>query len=236
MQIINLDRHYCPNRMSSQSAIIMMRADLRDNVKVKFDFPAKSTKSGNYTLDLVQRDIAGNIVGGETFEIIRRVKNGTVVGPIIDVDPIPAIPPQYNLSVNNPEYSDMKWFNNIGETIGSGNSIEVYPEYNKSEYTVQAIVQDDELVFSSVDLHDFYGIKSIVKSQDAFEIYFCDRVPENAVISLVSTLNGKDIMSKDVENGSQSISIEIAGIKSCVYIIRYEADNRILDVKNIVIN
>ena len=106
-----------------------------ERVAIKVKLKDGVVKQGRkYKFDLIQRDEAGNVVGGETFQFN---EGWVAINPPITIDPIVigdgmimlnAAVPEDNVSVN--------WTDETDSRIGRGSNITVKPTRHNDTFTV----------------------------------------------------------------------------------------------------
>lgn len=207
---------------------VAMKADEFDEVKLTFDFVQTTERSDTkYTVDLVQTDADGKIIGGETFEILHPIKFVTPIDPIIDIEPIPRTENSVRLTATNPQLKSYTWINDNKEVISESKSVEVmYNAANKS-VTVIAETGDGETSTGSVDLTSLYGIENVTVTKSDIIIELKNSTMANSTVELVSILSGEAERTSEVTG--KSISFDRAGLTSSLYLVNYMVDGEILD-------
>lgn len=215
---------------SSKLKNISLNANEFDIVNLKFDFNKYSVHSHTYTFDLVQKDIDGNIIGGETF---------IVESPALSQSPVeilttPIDGGKYELNIIDNDFSSFMWRDASG-IIGTNNSVVVTPRLNKNIYNVRCITEDGEIAVDEVELEVMNGIESISLSQSCnLEIKLYEPSPNNAAIRILSLNDSALSLIQSINEGENSISIDISTIPAGIYLITYEIESEQIDWKKIV--
>lgn len=184
-------------------------------------------------MDLIQKDIDGNTIGGETFEISRLVFSGIPFEPIIEVDPIPATELQYKLMVRNSGFKSYRWQNSNEELIGESNSVIVTPSYKNMKFSVSAITEEDEIVVSDIDLTTILGIEKIIEHTDHIDVVLKGSAPQNATIEIISVRDRNLKSFQVIPTNSVNVAIDTYNFQSGHYIICYKINSELLDQRKI---
>lgn len=219
--------------LSPQSKIknITLKGDEFDVVSLKFDFNKYPTVSKTYTFDLIQRDEAGNIVGGETFI----VESPTLASKPIIIDPTPVTPGSIQLNAISSDFSAYTWKDNVGNNIGTGSSITVSPTANNTKYTVIATNGEGEIAEESIFLDAVNGIKSVSLETGYITVSLRSEASDNSRIRISSALNGTVVASSSIIKGESEITINVPTSDSDVYVVSYLVDDTVIDSRKITI-
>ena len=212
---------------------IALKANERDAVKLKFDFTKNTGTKATYTLDLIQKNSQGEIVGGETFIVDALVFSGVPIDPIIDVDPIPAIDPQFRLSVSKPEFTSYQWLNEQGEVIGENDNVTVTPNPKSKSFSVVAVTEDGEMFTDSIDLSYPFGIKSIAVTDNNIIVELKCNSQNNTSLEIVSVLDGEIKQSHIVPSGINTLTLDVSNLNKGYYIVGYRMKDEIIDRQRI---
>lgn len=207
---------------------ISLKGDEFDVVQLKFDFTLFKFDKPVYTLDLIQKDENGNIVGGETF-VVEAPMLTLIDDPLIIV-PDPIDDGRFQLRVNNANgFTNFKWIDGNGETLGNKETIKVTPEINGSDYTVIAMKEDGNVATQSISLKNSYGIESATPEKNNIIVNLKGNAPSNAVVSVKSLENGKTIASQKVPTGAKSINVEGLNLSNGIYVVCYQINATTMD-------
>ena len=219
--------------LSPQSKIknITLKGDEFDIVSLKFDFNKYSTVSKTYTFDLVQKDEAGNIVGGETFI----VESPTLTYKPIIIDPIPVTPGNIQLNAFSSDFSSYAWKDNVGNNIGTGSSIIVSPVADNTKYTVIATNEEGEVAEESISLDAVTGIKSVSLETGYIKVSLRGGASDNSRITISSPINGTVVASGSFMKGESEININVPNRDSGIYIVTYLVDDTVVDSRKITV-
>ena len=210
---------------------ITLKGDEFDVVSLKFDFNKYSTVSKTYTFDLVQKDEAGNIVGGETFIVESPI---LTYKPII-IDPIYVTPGNIKLNALSSDFSSYTWKDNAGNNIGTGSSITVSPIADNTKYTVIALSEEGEVAEESISLDAVNGIKCVSSETGYIKVSLRSEASDNSRITISSAVNGTVVASDSLIKGESEITINVPNQDSGVYIVTYLVDDTVVDSRKITV-
>lgn len=209
----------------SRLEAISMKDKEFDKVTLRFNFKSASPSSPKYTLDLVQKDEEGNIVGGETFI----VESPTPSQKTMTINTIPTEDKSIKLSSNAEDSSMIRWENNYGETISREHDVKVNLLNGNNTYHVYAINENGELSNGTISLDSNMGISNISKNSDKLTIMINENKPFNSYLSLTSTLSGEEIVKLPIEENTEAYHIDISELAKGIYIISYISDGNLID-------
>lgn len=203
-----------------------------DVVSLKFKFLLFGGDESEYTLDLIQRDENGNIVGGETF---------VVISPKLNFNPIPITSApagngQFRLTAEIDDCESIEWRDVSDTAIGCANEIVVTPKSGSDAYSVIGIDDLGDLSTGRISLKGLYGIKTLDSSEPGilhiglFSSMACD-----SKIVLTSFENGVTF-EHTVPTGVDSLDVDIMSVPKGLYVISYIADCHEIDTKKITID
>ncbi|MDE7438587.1 MAG: C13 family peptidase [Muribaculaceae bacterium] len=210
---------------------ITLRGEEFDIVKVKCNFNDYTSLNDTYTLDLIQRDENGVIVGGETF-IIEAPLTGLTP---LTIESSPTGDNQQLLEVNSDDFKSFEWSNSNGEIISDAKSITVSPSYGDNEFTVVGVTEDGEVATCSITLDIVNGIKSATTMPQNKQILveLQSNAPKNASVSVNSVLNGSILKNVNVERGVKSFTIDALDLEKGMYVINYIVNTELIDNKKV---
>jgi hypothetical protein len=208
---------------------ITLQGNEFDVVTLKFDFSEYSSVSKTYSLDLIQKDEDGNVVGGETF---------IVESPTLTLKPVliesKAITPNHiQLNADSSDFTSYVWKDQTGKKIGEGSSITVSPETNNLKYTVIAMNEDGEIAEDSISLATINGIKSVLLESGNIDISLKEGASSNSYMSISSIEKGTVVTRESLARGESKISVNIADWNSGIYIVTYYVDDIVVDSRKI---
>lgn len=202
-------------------------------VQLKFDFNKYTFKSTTYTYDLIQKDEAGNIIGGETF---------VVESPKLTLKPIegPAITPMpingglVQLKVNNSsDFNSIKWIDGKGATLGNKETINVSPRINGNDYTVIAMTNDGDIATQSISLENLYGIETVSTANDNIVVKLKEAAPENAAIVIKAITDGTTKASCEILTDSTIAFLDGSSLSQGVYVVCYMVNSVVVDQQKV---
>lgn len=223
--------------VSPQSKILnlSLKANEFDVIQLKFDFNRYEIGSSTYTLDLVQKDMEGNIIGGETF-----IVESPTVPTSMPVTPVVMSTPQndgkYLLEVENyKEFTNLKWIDGRGETLGNNKTIEVTPLENGNTFTVAAMMDDGNVVTENISLSSNIGIKSASAKDKTIFINLKGNAPKNAAILVTSTIDGTTKINEMVQEGNATMTLDGSNLKKGIYVVSFSVNENVVDRQKIEI-
>lgn len=233
-----LDDNFVPQKVqfySPQSKLnfITLNSNEFDIVKVRFNFLHSSHHSQSYTMDLIQRDEEGNIVGGETF---------IVESPVIASQPINIVSEASEdgntlLSVEGADFNAIAWTNQQGDELGDTKTITVSPSYESNKYTVKALTDKGELVMDSISLQAKDHIKSVVLSSRSsnMQVELNRNAPQGAYISVASVINGENRITSNIPAGENTITIDMPTTTKGLHVVCYSINGKVVDKKKVIL-
>lgn len=213
----------------SQLKSINLNGGQFDAVKLKFDFRMFPQEETNYTINLVQKDEDGNIIGGETF---------IVESPIyseenLNITSTPMNNGEVQLGVDRSQYNEVRWLNERGDIIGNAETVKVTPKAGNSKFTVQLMTEKGEVVGDSIMLDGTYGIKAVTASTNLLEVTLNDKAPAHAKILISSVTDGARKITENVSAGTNTVNINTSKLPNGLYVAGYYVDNELIDQKKI---
>lgn len=201
-----------------------------DIVQLKFKFNTYPLHSSTYTVDLVQKDNEGNIIGGETFIV---ESPSRFIRPI-EITSSSTGNNNYLLSLNDDEdFSSLEWFDSNGELIGQGDTITVSPRHEEETYSVVALTKKGEVATQEISLEKEFGIKSISFDSSNISIELKSDAPTNSQI-YVTSLSGKPFkMVHNIIEGTNIVNINGLNLSRGLYAIDFVWNESIVDQKKI---
>ena len=213
---------------------VQLSGDEFDIVTMKFNFKEIPSYSKIYTLDLVQKDEDGEIIGGETFIVHSPVN----VSPGMSIGVKALSGTETQLSVDGSDFKRVQWIDSEGNDLGQSESIKVIPTYINHSYTVHGYTEAGDVAIGSVSLDSQYGIKSVSTSQNSNRIIIelNGTGSVDSKISIVSVMDGDLKIEERVSIDQTAVCIDSSQLKPGLYAIIYRADGIIIDQKKINID
>lgn len=204
---------------------ILLKGKEFDKVTLRFGFKKVPTISTNYTLDLIQRDEYGNIIGGETFI----VKSPLPTDSQIVIEQTPIINNEIILSTDAEENSQIRWENTDGVTISNENTLTLSSGSQEGTYYAYSINENGELAMGSVTLDRQIGISNISVEDGSLIINLLDSALPNSTIAISSVVTGELISSNKVEIGGKRYMLDISTLPKGIYVVSYILDGEIVN-------
>lgn len=202
-----------------------------DEIEIQFDFKKYLRENKQYTIDIIQRNSAGEIIGGYTYIIIPPVVVG---GGSVEIEPIPGEIDSYQLSTVD-DYMAYTWLNQKGEIIGDTESVTVNPRPNNEKFEVIVATESGDVASGTISFEDCIGIESVNAStiENSIAVKLHKAAPENSTISVVSILDGAINAVMDVPTGAKEVAIDSKMLTRGNYLIIYSENFEIIDEKKL---
>lgn len=202
-----------------------------DVVRLKFDFGYFKADDQKYTLDLIQKDENGNIVGGETFIVEAPAMSGSII-----IKPTCLTNGQYQLELDTDGYNSINWLDHRGETLGRQETIVVTPRVNSHDYSVVATVENGDIVTGSISLGEEYGFESITQSLDgSLLVVLKNDAASQSLLSVASVTGNGPKVSYQIAEGTRNFYVDVSGLTSGVYVVSYYSNSKLIDQKKVKI-
>lgn len=211
---------------------ITLQGDEFDIITMNFNFKKSPILSKTYSLDLVQKDEDGNIVGGETFI----VESPSFKSKPIIIDSLTIAPSQIQLKAISPDFTSFTWEDEDGNILGKENSIIVSPTTNNTKYTVTAINQEGDIAKESISLDAINGIQYASLESGYLNVSLRGEALDNSCITVSSIETGTVVAYRPLTRGETNFSINIPNYSDSIYVITYLIDDVAVDSQKIVIS
>ncbi len=193
-----------------------------DKVKLRFNFKQASSIATKYTLDLIQKDENGRIIGGETFIVER---------PTSSLKPL-TINESFDenntilLNTNADSNSRTRWDNSEGITISYDETLKVVATSGENTYQAYVIDEDGEMSTATISLDNLSGgISKIKKEKNEIRIEFFNPASENDYVIVSSVVTGLEMIEEHLSEGQKDFSLDISSLNEGIYIVSYIKDN-----------
>lgn len=219
---------YFTSKESCVEDIIMNDSEF-EKVSIRFNFIYSPIVSETYTVDLIQRDENGVIVGGETFIVQTPGLDESEVQPMdpievgIDSEELGGEAVILSASSSEPLQTTM-WQNSKGQIISRNSTINVTPTESDNTYKLTAITNDGILSNNSITLEPTIGIKSInpsVSVGNNVVVELFGEAGNNVLLNICSVSQSTLLTTIPVESGSKTVTINTSNLPSGIYTITY---------------
>lgn len=219
---------YFTSKESCVEDIIMNDSEF-EKVSIRFNFIYSPIVSETYTVDLIQRDENGVIVGGETFIVQTPGLDESEVQPMdpievgIDSEELGGEAVILSASSSEPLQTTM-WQNSKGQIISRNSTINVTPTESDNTYKLTAITNDGILSNNSITLEPTIGIKSInpsVSVGNNVVVELFGEAGNNVLLNISSVSQSTLLTTIPVESGSKTVTINTSNLPSGIYTITY---------------
>lgn len=204
-----------------------------DHIGLGISFKNPNVLRGNYKLDLIQKDKHGTIIGGETF-LINPFEKSTALLTIVTGD---SLGEGTILTANSEDFASVTWQNCDGDDIGTGKSVVVKPSPGNYEFSACGITEDGEIAFASISLEDQYGIESL-RSEDGvgetLDVNLRSQAADNTQLVISSALEGRPVLTHQVETGSKSAEISVGHLAAGIYAVTLVNDGETIDSRKFI--
>ncbi len=214
-------------KTSNLKSIALQKQEF-DKVSLKFNFKKASQDSRSYTVDLIQKDEDGNIIGGETF-VVKSPCASTDMHPITST---PMGDGTYRLDVEADETETVRWETNDGTVIGKGNSVEVTAlKGGEKTYNAYILSNNGELATESITLDSETGIAGVSLDGAKTRLNVDLKGDMNGLSSLVvsSVLQGETVLSRNVNVSDKSVELDVSSLKEGIYVVSLVSDGEVMD-------
>lgn len=201
-----------------------------EKVTMKFDFHSTALRGTKYTIDLIQRDESGNIVGGETFIVeAPNSRNDSIV-----ITPIDLENGDIKLTANlDGTESLTEWKDSQGAIISNTNSVIVSPVQQNNTYSLKVLDSEGDLATGNITLESVKSIKSANPTTNVTDFIDIElnreELSSNSLISVNSVMNGLTMLNISVPVGNKNIRINTSSLSSGVYVLSYIVNGQIVD-------
>lgn len=224
--------------LSSESRVenICLAGKEFDKVTLKLEPVASNLVFLNRTFDLIQRDAAGNIVGGETFVLTSRIQL-----PLLNINSEPLSGGAYRLSAELPDEEPLAvhWRDASGSVIGTDRDVVVTPTLQNNEFSVVAVLPDGEAE-GSVVLTPETGFESVLPTssvEDHIDITFRREVESSRAAVCVSSLTkAESLLTQNLPAGISQIRLDLSALPAGVYVVSYMEEGCVKDSRKFTKN
>ena len=224
--------------LSSESRVenICLAGKEFDKVTLKLEPVASNLVFLNRTFDLIQRDDAGNIVGGETFVLTSRIQL-----PLLNINSEPLSGGAYRLSAELPDEEPLAvhWRDASGSVIGTDRDVVVTPTLQNNEFSAVAVLPDGEAE-GRIILTLENGFESVLPTssvEDHIDITFRREVESSHAAVCVSSLTkAESLLTQNLPAGISQIRLDLSALPAGVYIVSYMEEGCVKDSRKFTKN
>ena len=224
--------------LSSESRVenICLAGKEFDKVTLKLEPVASNLVFLNRTFDLIQRDDAGNIVGGETFVLTSRIQL-----PLLNINSEPLSGGAYRLSAGLPDEEPLAvhWRDASGSVIGTDRDVVVTPTLQNNEFSAVAVLPDGEAE-GRIILTLENGFESVLPTssvEDHIDITFRREVESSHAAVCVSSLTkAESLLTQNLPAGISQIRLDLSALPAGVYIVSYMEEGCVKDSRKFTKN
>ena len=224
--------------LSSESRVenICLAGKEFDKVTLKLEPVASNLVFLNRTFDLIQRDAAGNIVGGETFVLTSRIQL-----PLLNINSEPLSGGAYRLSAELPDEEPLAvhWRDASGSVIGTDRDVVVTPTLQNNEFSAVAVLPDGEAE-GRIILTPETGFEAVLPTssvEDHIDITFRREVESSRAAVCVSSLTKAEILlTQNLPAGISQIRLDLSALPAGVYVVSYMEEGCVKDSRKFTKN
>lgn len=216
----------------SRLEAISLKGKVFDKITMKFNFRTVPVSDKTYTLDLIQKDENGEIIGGETF---------IVESPIIQSGPIELHSTfedddMIKISADIDEGETIRWENSDGTTIGYKDSVVIKRPIKAETFTAYVMSEDGGMSRGSIKIGKVSMISSVAfdTSHDSLSINFRSPASADACIMVSSASTNEVCINTDISAGMESCTTDVSRIPDGVYVVSYISAGTIIDSVKVV--
>lgn len=202
-----------------------------DRVTMKVRFHQMPVTKKEYTLDLIQRDEAGNIIGGETFIVkleamIIKPPTPPVITPILKANG------EVELSTDTDACEAIRWENNEGSIISERETVVVSPKHSDDNiYHVFTLTEDGNMSTASIELEPTIGIHSAVFDDmgSSMTIELLSEPIDTSYIIVTSLATGETMVKINPDGHDKIFRIDTDSWNGGMYAVSYMDEGMLLD-------
>ena len=218
--------------LSKESRLYDVSMNSKDFEKVTMKFNFKEFAQGQgetYTIDLLQRDENGTIVGGETFLVKQPVLSETP----LNITTIDLNNGTVQLSIDSINGDKIRWYDTDDKEIGKLSHITVKPTIQNKRFTAISRSLEGVIKKESITLALMNGMKSISPTiADSYiNVEFFYPIEKNGTSIRITpiTHNGTEVINYNLLEGAQGVQIDTSKLSKGFYIISYIVDGKIIN-------
>lgn len=195
-------------------------------VLVKYKSKPIEVLANGYTIDLIQRDENGCVVGGETFIIEEPLKSD-----------IPSLGLASYVSENGTnlystnELASYIWTDEEGVIISTDSSVLVKPSKTSNTYSLIATDSTGETAMECISIDPAFGIECIVPpsaSHQSAIVHLLSAAGENDSVTVSTYSTGNTVCNQVITPGDTSLEINCEQLPDDTYIITYISDGQVV--------
>ena len=197
-------------------------------LKVKFISVNSSLKVPAYTIDLIQRDESGEIVGGGTFTI----------EPIFNEYPIniqiTEMAESFKLSADMNHFKSLSWYDNNFNLLGKGEEVSVNPTIGYQDFSAIAVNDEGKQSAETVHFNINTGIKKFQLNDKKISIEFFQQ-PENlSFINVISLLDNQTVAVFKLDKNIKQ-AFDISHLPAGIYTVALYKEDKLIDNYKVVL-
>ncbi len=221
------------NNPDSKMTNIVLAPRQYEKIKVKFVFNDVPETDEPYTIDLVQRDVNGKIVGGETFIVVPPTASGSP----LSINVAETGCGQALLSLDSEDFRAVRWYDSEMNLISENASISVdVPRKADAAYSAVAINDEGELAKDSTILTAKSGISKVYVGNDSeIVVELKNSALRNSSIVLYDMNNNVVVRSKDLLEKTSECQFDVRDVMSGIYTVSYFESGELIDSVKFVI-
>lgn len=211
--------------------ITMKSGDIKD-VAIKFNFTNMTDgliKGYAYTCNLIQRDVRGEIIGGETF-VIQPPGKATAALRIMATDNSNG---GFDLTADMEDLQTVTWFDESLNCIGESKNISLPAIKETKQITAVGKNNSGELTSDVICLNPRHGISAISRVPEGIIVELFGEILTNSEVSAVSIIDGVTADSKFLSSVDSVVTLEVPSNSNRIYVVNYTQNGEIIDSKKI---
>lgn len=210
---------------------ICLQANEADFIVLNFKFKSSGLLSSKYSLDLIQRNLKGKIVGGQSIIVESPVVGSRFIEILTD-----NLGGGFVQLTTADELTDFSWENSLGDVISTSESVVVQPTLSNTNYRVNAITEEGEYVSGEITVDVPNGIQSLSANPTGIIVILKEAPACHSQIKLINSLNSSIELHTDVPAYTNEISIDTNSLIPGLYILQYVVDSTVVDIRKIKID
>ncbi|MDE7402095.1 MAG: C13 family peptidase [Muribaculaceae bacterium] len=213
---------------------VVLNAKEFDTIGLRFDFLQGKQSIQPYVFDLIQKDEEGNVIGGETFKI----ESPAISLLPIEIESEETESDEILLTVNNDNFTTIKWIDESNNTIGTGETITVTPGMAKKNITAVGFTAEGDIANDTYTLGSVNALKNVTvdNSSKLINVEFSYPTTEGGMLTIMSVENGVVVSQEILNAGVNQLSIPTSPFDHGFYSISYTLNDETLGYSKIKIN
>lgn len=212
--------------IDSRLESVLMSSKEFDKVGLKFNFKSVPGAPRSYTLDLIQKDENGNIIGGETFIVDCPVESTASY----EIRVSSSEDDLTMLNIETASNDHVRWKDFDDRTISESSNVTVRPEINGYTYNVYVLSEEGELYSDTVNLPQEKGIMRVSTSGiDSLEVTLFDEAGTDCLLLITSAHTGESVLTMPMTQSQSHAVLDISTLAIGNYSLSYIQNGKVIN-------